>query len=188
MQKSEFVQRAWSCERKLYRIAHTMLSSDADCEDAVQEALLKAWAKVHTLRESAWFETWLVRILINECRQIWRKRPRAEVELIDNITADIPEGAPVTEAILALPPKVRIAMELTVKAHFDAFSYDETVFMNKNCYEITVDGMTVTFKSIDEYLPSYRTTILDGGMDAEIEVFDVPEPLPESEGSPYGNG
>lgn len=83
---------------------------------------------------------------------------------------------------------VRIAMELTVKAHFDAFSYDETVFMNKNCYEITVDGMTVTFKSIDEYLPSYRTTILDGGMDAEIEVFDVPEPRPESEGSPYGNG
>lgn len=112
MQKSEFVQRAWACERKLYRIARTILSSDADCEDAVQEALLKAWAKIHTLRESAWFETWLVRILINECRQIWRKRPRAEVELIDNITADIPEGAPVTEAILALPPKVRIAMEL----------------------------------------------------------------------------
>ena len=112
MQKSEFVQRAWACERKLYRIARTMLSSDADCEDAVQEALLKAWAKIHTLRESAWFETWLVRILINECRQIWRKRPRAEVELIDNITADIPEGTPVTEAILALPPKVRIAMEL----------------------------------------------------------------------------
>ena len=105
MQKSEFVQRAWACERKLYRIARTMLSSDADCEDAVQEALLKAWAKIHTLRESAWFETWLVRILINECRQIWRKRPRAEVELIDNITADIPEGTPVTEAILALPPK-----------------------------------------------------------------------------------
>jgi hypothetical protein len=65
---------------------------------------------------------------------------------------------------------------------------NETVFMNKNCYEITVDGMTVTFKSTDEYLPSYRTTILDGGMDAEIEVFDVPEPRPESEGSPYGNG
>lgn len=82
----------------------------------------------------------------------------------------------------------RIAMELTVKAYFDSFSYDETVFMNKNCYEITVDGMTVTFKSIDENLPSYRTTILGGGMDAVIEVFDVPEPRPESEGSPYGNG
>ena len=46
----------------------------------------------------------------------------------------------------------------------------------------------VTFKSTDEHLPSYRTTILDGGMDAEIEVFDVPQPRPESEGSPYGNG
>lgn len=112
MQKSEFVQRAWACERKLYRIARTMLNNDADCEDAVQEALLRAWSKIDTLRESAWFETWLVRILINECRQIWRKKPRAEVELIDNITADIPEGTPVIEAILALPKKVRIAMVL----------------------------------------------------------------------------
>ncbi|MBR3763700.1 MAG: PepSY domain-containing protein [Clostridia bacterium] len=83
---------------------------------------------------------------------------------------------------------VRIAMELTVKSDFDAFSYDETVFMNENCYQVTVDGMTVTFTSIDENLPSYRTTILDNGMDAEIEVFDIPEPRPESEGSPYGNG
>lgn len=83
---------------------------------------------------------------------------------------------------------VRIAMELTVKSDFDAFSYDETVFMNKSCYEVTVEGMTVTFKSIDEFRPSYRTTILDNGMDAVIEVFDIPEPRPESEGSPYGNG
>lgn len=83
---------------------------------------------------------------------------------------------------------VRIAMELTVKSDHEAFSYDETVFMNKNCYEVTVDGMTVTFKSLDEFLPSYRTTILDDGMDAAIEVFDIPEPRPEGEGSPYGNG
>lgn len=91
-------------------------------------------------------------------------------------------------AALAEFGPVRIAMELTVKSDFDAFSYDETVFMNPSCYEITVDGMTVTFKSIDEFLPSYRTTILDSGLDADIEVFDVPEPRPESEGSPYGNG
>lgn len=91
-------------------------------------------------------------------------------------------------AALAEFGPVRIAMELTVKSDFDAFSWDETVFMNPNCYEITVNGMTVTFKSIDEFLPSYRTTILKNGMDAEIEVFDIPEPSPEGEGSPYGNG
>ena len=54
--------------------------------------------------------------------------------------------------------------------------------------QVIVDGMTVTFTSIDENLPSYRTTILDNGMDAVIEVFDIPEPRPESESSPYGNG
>ena len=91
-------------------------------------------------------------------------------------------------AALAEFGPVRIAMELTVKNDFDAFSYDETVFMNPACYEVTVDGMTVTFTSVDGLLPSYRTTILGDGMEADVVVFDIPEPRPESEGSPYGNG
>lgn len=91
-------------------------------------------------------------------------------------------------AALAEFGPVRIAMELTVKSDHAAFSYDETIFMNRNCYEVTVEGMTVTFKSIDGSLPSYRTTILDGGMDAQIEVFDIPEPTPATEGPAGGNG
>ena len=70
----------------------------------------------------------------------------------------------------------RIAMELTVKSDFDAFSYNETIFMDENIYQTTVEGMTVTFTCVDGSHPSYRTTILDNGMDAQIEVFDIPAP------------
>lgn len=51
MLKADFIARVRPLERRLYRVARTMLRSDADCEDAVQEALLRAWSKLGTLRE-----------------------------------------------------------------------------------------------------------------------------------------
>ncbi|MCE5169087.1 sigma-70 family RNA polymerase sigma factor [Paenibacillus profundus] len=61
-------------EASLYRIAKSIVSSDEDCADAIQEAVLKAYRSIHTLREPRYFKTWLVRILVNECRSILRKR------------------------------------------------------------------------------------------------------------------
>lgn len=113
MNKAEFVRRVRNCERRLYRVARTMLSSDADCEDAVQEALLKAWSQLDTLREEAYFETWLIRILINECRSLWRRRRGGEAELPENLTqAAADDASPVFDALMALPEKHRIALEL----------------------------------------------------------------------------
>ena len=34
-----------------YRVAKSILKEDADCQDAVQEAVSKAFAKIDTLRE-----------------------------------------------------------------------------------------------------------------------------------------
>lgn len=57
----------------MYRVAKTILTSDADCEDAIQEAIIKAFKHIGTLREPAYFKPWLLRILINECHQIHRR-------------------------------------------------------------------------------------------------------------------
>lgn len=111
MNRTDFIIRVRSCERRLYRVARTMLRSDADCEDAVQEALLRAWAKLATLREELFFETWLIRILINECRTLYRKRPRAESEIPESLAAPAEDGA-LMEALMNLPEKFRIPVEL----------------------------------------------------------------------------
>lgn len=112
MTKSEFVQRVRDMERRLYRVSRTLLSHDADCEDAVQETLLKAWARLDSLREERYFETWLVRILINECKTIWRKRPSLETELPDNLNIAQSEPYNLFEALMALPKRHRITLEL----------------------------------------------------------------------------
>ncbi|KJB88823.1 RNA polymerase [Paenibacillus sp. E194] len=61
-------------EAPLYRVAKSIVHSDEDCADAIQEAVLKAYRSIHSLREPKYFKTWLVRILVNECRTLLRKK------------------------------------------------------------------------------------------------------------------
>lgn len=119
MTRADFIQRVRTCERRLYRVARTMLSREADCEDAVQEALLKAWAKLKTLREDRYFETWLIRILINQCKTMYRRRPKNVGELTEDIPSNDTLDSPLFEALKALPEKPRIALELHYVEGYD---------------------------------------------------------------------
>lgn len=76
LNKNEFTQKVLDAESTLYHVAKSILRSEADCEDAVQEAIAIAWQKLPTLKTDAYFTTWLVRILINECKSVLR-RPKA---------------------------------------------------------------------------------------------------------------
>ena len=51
----------------MFRIAFAILRNRTDCEDAAQNAVLKAYSKLDTLQEKKYFRTWLIRILKNEC-------------------------------------------------------------------------------------------------------------------------
>ena len=112
MTKADFIRRVRGCERRLYRVARTMLPSEADCEDAVQEALLRAWVRLDTLREEAYFETWLMRIVINQCRTFYRRHSRAEVELTEDIPSRETGDSTLLDALMKLPEKPRVALEL----------------------------------------------------------------------------
>lgn len=66
----------------LFRTARGILKSDADAEDALQEAYLSAWRALGTFRAEAKLSTWLVRIVINEALGRLR-RPSAQVIPLD---------------------------------------------------------------------------------------------------------
>lgn len=74
-----FIQLVKSQERRMYSMAKSMVRSDEDCADAMQETVLKAFKAISGLKEAAYFNTWLFRILINECNLILRKRERVVV-------------------------------------------------------------------------------------------------------------
>ena len=60
----------------LYRVSCSQLSIEADREDAVQEALRRAWEKRASLKNESFFRTWLIRILLNVCHDIQKERKR----------------------------------------------------------------------------------------------------------------
>ena len=81
MTKEIFSAEVLKAEKSLYHIAKSILTNDEDCADAMQNAILHAYEKLHTLRKEAYFKTWLTRILINECYQIIRsKKPLVSYE------------------------------------------------------------------------------------------------------------
>lgn len=74
MNKKQFTREVLEAEKSLYHIAKSFLRNDEDCADAMQNAVLHAFEKLHTLRNERYFKTWLTRILINECNHIIRSR------------------------------------------------------------------------------------------------------------------
>jgi len=71
---NEFSTRIIGMIQTLYRISYSQLSKSSDRDDAVQECLCKAWKKRHHLRNDNLMQTWVIRILINECHNIRRRR------------------------------------------------------------------------------------------------------------------
>ena len=89
-----------ACTDKLWRISWAILQCGAECDDALQEALLRAWQKIGGLREVRFFETWLTRILINECRRILKKRANGPQALPDTLAEKAqPESKELAEAV-----------------------------------------------------------------------------------------
>lgn len=61
---------------KYYRLAYRYLHQEADAQDAVQEAAYKAILNCRTLRNPAYMDTWLYRIVVNEALTLLRARQR----------------------------------------------------------------------------------------------------------------
>lgn len=74
MDKDEFLRLAIDSEPTLFHVSFSILHNEQDCADAAQEAMLKAYENRHKLREIKYFKTWIVRIVINECYSILRKK------------------------------------------------------------------------------------------------------------------
>ena len=80
--------------RRLFRVARSILRDDAEAEDVVQEAYVRAFTGLDLFRGDASFGTWITRIAMNEALgRLRRRRPtvdwesygenRAQTQIID---------------------------------------------------------------------------------------------------------
>jgi RNA polymerase sigma-70 factor (ECF subfamily) len=75
-------------ERAIYFAAKSVLESEADAEEAAQEAVLKAFTHIGNFRAESKFSTWLIQITINEARMKLRKNHAHLYESPDEQTTD----------------------------------------------------------------------------------------------------
>jgi RNA polymerase sigma-70 factor (ECF subfamily) len=66
-----------------YHVAFAVLHDRQEAEDAVQEAALTAWRKIHQLREPVAARSWFFRIVVNRARMHRRGRWRFVTKLPD---------------------------------------------------------------------------------------------------------
>lgn len=111
MDKQRFTELVLEAENTLYRVAWSILGNDADCQDAVQEAVLRAWERLDSLREPRYFRTWLIRILIRECCRLRRAGGRF-VPLESRPELPAPDRGAVWQEIQALPEPLRLPVVL----------------------------------------------------------------------------
>ena len=66
---------------RLYGIARMILRDTELAEDATQEALVRAWRDLPSLRDAERFDAWLYRLIVRACADAGRQRRRWRAEM-----------------------------------------------------------------------------------------------------------
>jgi RNA polymerase sigma factor (sigma-70 family) len=72
---------ATSAGDRLYTVARLILRSPDLAEDAVQEALVRAWQQLPSLRDPDRFDAWLYRLVLNACADQGRQQRRWSLQV-----------------------------------------------------------------------------------------------------------
>ncbi len=63
-------------QQELYKIALTRLKTKYDIDEAIQETMISAFKNIKKLKENEKFKSWIIKILINKCNDIYRKNKK----------------------------------------------------------------------------------------------------------------
>lgn len=116
----DYVRAARAKASDAYRLAGYLLGDATEAQDAVQDALVKAWQRWPSLRDPEAFGPWFDRIVVNVCRDRMRRHrtlrmveldTAGEVESADTF-ASMQLGDEVAGAVARLGPDHRIVIAL----------------------------------------------------------------------------
>lgn len=115
---------------RLYAVARLVLRDTTLAEDAVQEALVRAWQQLPSLRDPDRFDAWLYRLVMNACadqgRQLRRWSAQVKALPLDASTSDetgaVADREQLERGFSRLKPEQRAVLVLH---HYSGFSAAE---------------------------------------------------------------
>jgi RNA polymerase sigma-70 factor (ECF subfamily) len=117
--------------QRLYRVARAILRDDAEAEDVMQDAYVRAYRSLASFEGRAKFSTWLMRIAVHEALARARRRSRFQSldasdpfhgDLMNSVTSSDPSpeqesysrelSGAIERAVLSLPDEYRLVFML----------------------------------------------------------------------------
>ena len=161
-----FAVLAAQYQKRVYMLGLSFFDNTDDCEDFVQDVMLKAYSALETFRAEAPFATWLMRIAYNTAINSAKKR-RNYASLVDNdieieYRGDNPEEKhlneciilSVREAVNSLPDSYRICIDLYF---FYDMSYTDIAAVTELPLNTIKSHIFRAKKILREYLKEDRT-------------------------------
>src|SRR4051794_6969159 len=114
---------------RLYAIARLLLLQSSDlAEDAVQEALVRAWQQLPSLRDPDRFDAWLYRLVVNACADQGRQLRRWSLQVreipfnlaVDDDTKSVADREQLERGFRRLKPEQRAVVVLHFYSGFSA--------------------------------------------------------------------
>ena len=70
-----------SMKNELYKIAKTRITNESDIDDVIQETMLETFRSIKKLRDPKKLKMWIIKILINKCNKVYRKKYKKEISI-----------------------------------------------------------------------------------------------------------
>jgi RNA polymerase sigma-70 factor (ECF subfamily) len=134
---------------ELHAHCYRMLGSVHDAEDALQDAMLRAWRGLHSFQGRSSLRSWLYRIATNACLDVIGRRPK-RVLPVDYAPASDPHGGPgepVVESVWIEPyPDEQVGLE-------DGYAAPEARYEQR-------EGVELAFIAALQNLPATQRAVL----------------------------
>ena len=162
--------------RRLFRVARSILKDDSEAEDVVQEVYARAFEHISEFRGDSTLATWLIRIAINEAQgRLRRQRPAVDLAMIESEQKGMSEviSFPLASSNadperVAAQREVRRLMERAIDELPDAF---RVVFVMRLVEEMSVEE-TASFLGLREETVKTRLhrarNLLRRALDAQL--------------------
>ena len=120
-----FAQEIHDARISLYRLALSITGDPHEAEEAVAEAVYRAYAKLPSLREREKFHSWILKITANEAKGLVRKRRKTISLEVVNVETAI--SGPETESCLweTIQLLPRVQREAVVLFYYEDLTTEE---------------------------------------------------------------
>lgn len=131
-ERHQFTQLIHRYQDRIYGLAYHYMNHFEDARDIAQDAFIRAYRQIQTLREPAKFGHWLKQLTIHECRMRNRERTARKEEALTEAhegilfatggSDDIAQKLALQQAMAALPEANRLILTLF---YFYSYSLEE---------------------------------------------------------------